>query len=562
MIRDPESILTEEDAAAYRRFLDWSVGDGFDLAIVRVGSRSKREALVAWTKAQIPTAYDVNLRQVDPDKKKLWELLEAAKSTDASALLLYGLEESAAKSRIIAQLNVERDELVKAFALPWILFVHPFVYPELLQKAPDFVDFAGLWLEEAVAETRPAIPIPQFPAVIHTVTRIDESLFSDALLQRALDAVNASKLDEAKDLLATFDLEHPDPGPDMAFRMHVGGMLSFALNDLPAARMQVETALTLLTEAVETREHAVFAMMLYSLSTIEYFAGKYDEARRFIDEAFDIHRKLNREASADLVPLLDLRMFIAIEQGDFAFARQSAEQSLALKQKFHDNDQIAIVRSLEQLSLIDYLEGQVENAREKLQQALELRIRILGTDEDLSVVGTMKSLAGVLERAGDIQAAREWLDRSLAIEQRMHGAPTSDSTLQHLARIYRTEGKLDDAKACIEKVLVQQKQRYGTENHPDSAKALDVLAAILFDLGQLDRARDTYEKAIAILEQVHGTSDHYLIANYRANLAAVHRELGQFEKAKELLSRAFLTSASKLGTNHPQTQQMAALLAN
>lgn len=562
MIRDPESILAEEDAAAYRRYLEWSIGDGFDLAIIRVGLRSKRDALVAWTKAQVPEVREIDLSQVDPDKKTLWELLETAKASGASALLLYGLEESAAKSRIIAQLNVERDELVKAFALPWILFVHPVVYPELLQKAPDFVDFAGLWLEEAVRETRPAIPIPQFPAVIPTATTMDESLFSDALLQRALDAVNAWNLDEARDLLATFDLEHPDAGQDLAFRMYVGGLLSFALNDLPAARMQLETALTLLTEAVDTREHVIFVMILSSLATVEYFAGNYDEARRFIDETFELAHKLDDEAGVDLIPILNIRVLIAIEQGDFVVARQSIEQGLAIQQKLQANDPLRVVHSLEQLSLIDYLDGHADKAREQLQQALELRIQMKGTDEDMGVAGTMRSLAALLERTGDVSAARHWLERSLDIEQRLHGLSKSESTLQQLARIYRAEGKLEDAKACIEKALAQQKQRYGTENHPDSAKALDVLAAILRDSGQLERARETYEKAIAILENVHETSDHYLIAIYQANLAVVHAELGQFEKAKELLARAFLTSASKLGTKHPQTQQIASLLAN
>src|SRR5258708_3869181 len=44
----PERLVTEDGARAYRRFLEWSVGAGFKLAVVEVADPRRRAALVAW----------------------------------------------------------------------------------------------------------------------------------------------------------------------------------------------------------------------------------------------------------------------------------------------------------------------------------------------------------------------------------------------------------------------------------------------------------------------------------------------------------------------------------
>jgi len=49
----PELLLTEDNARAYRRFLDWSVGAGFKLGVVEVTEPWRRDALVAWTAATV-----------------------------------------------------------------------------------------------------------------------------------------------------------------------------------------------------------------------------------------------------------------------------------------------------------------------------------------------------------------------------------------------------------------------------------------------------------------------------------------------------------------------------
>ena len=84
----PERLLTEDNARAYRRFLDWSVGAGFKLGVVEIADPWRRDALVAWTSAIVPGTR--TLRLDEANREPLRDLVERAASPpgEMAALVL------------------------------------------------------------------------------------------------------------------------------------------------------------------------------------------------------------------------------------------------------------------------------------------------------------------------------------------------------------------------------------------------------------------------------------------------------------------------------------------
>jgi hypothetical protein len=129
------AIFAPDDARAYQRFLEWSLGMGFKLAIVEVTAPRDRDALLAWTAEVAPGLRVVKLDE--GEHRPVWTLIEEGhgEASDARVLALTRLEEASDRARICAQLNIQRDELVRAFPVPWVFVVHPSAAVELHRDA-------------------------------------------------------------------------------------------------------------------------------------------------------------------------------------------------------------------------------------------------------------------------------------------------------------------------------------------------------------------------------------------------------------------------------------------
>jgi len=512
MIRDPESILGSEDGAAYRRFLDWSPGAGFDLAIVKVTLPAKRDALIAWTKEQIPKAIEIDLRQVSPERSRLWDLLNTAvQEQGATMLIAYGLEQALDPARILAQLNVERDELVKAFALPWILFVHPAVYADVVHKAPDFVDFAGLWLEEAhsdvVAESLVVMPEVRAEAFGHVA---DETSGKRDLLTEAAQAIATWRMDEARDLLAQYGLTHPEPPRDNA-----DGALARCLRAFVDNRQ--EEALRLLREewspVVERLGNArERALTLGQVADILFARGELDEALRIRQqEELPVYMRLGDDHS------------YAVTLGqvaDILFLRGNLDEALRIRQE-------AVLPIYKRL-------GDVRNCavtRGKVADILQLRGEL---DEALRI--RREEELPVYDNLGDL---REWAVAS-----------------EKMADILYLRGDSDEALRILHNEVLPAFKRLGSERAV--ATALGHAADILQSRGQWDEVlRIRREQELPVYDRL---GDMRALLVGRANVAVALIERGRSEDAPEItrLLALALTDARRLRL--PEAQQIETII--
>lgn len=110
----PEQILGEDGGRAYRNYVDWSQGIGFALAIVEIALPRDRQALLAWTKRQLPETRAVDMAAAD--NKPMRPILDAAVAKPGTQVLaLMRLDEPQNRKALFARMNIQRDELAASF---------------------------------------------------------------------------------------------------------------------------------------------------------------------------------------------------------------------------------------------------------------------------------------------------------------------------------------------------------------------------------------------------------------------------------------------------------------
>jgi len=495
-----ESILAPEDARAYRRFLEWSIGGGFKLAIVEVTAPRDRDALVAWTVSAAPGARAVALD--DPEQRPVWALLEEACQApgEAEALVLTRLEELHDRSKVCAQLNIHRDELARAFAVPWVVLVHPSAALDLQRHAPDFCDFASLWMR-----SRPGDPATT-PALLEMrgVERSPEHLASapvreasdEELLDRAYKALSYGRVNEARDLLAEYDLQHPDARASDPRRMWLEAEQLRMRGEPALAMAQLQAALPLCSESLRP---LLRGGVLLTMGSIRESWGELDEAANLYRHVFHLYD----------------------QHGD--------QQGRAV--------------SLSAIAGILYVRGDVDEA---------LRIRQQEVLPVFEKLGDVRSRAVTLSKIADILYARGELDEALRIHQqevlpafeKLGDVHARVLTLGKIADILYARGKLDEALRIRQQEVLPAFEKLGDVHL--RAVTLGKIADILHARGDLDEALRIRQEVLPIFEKLGDVRSRALIT---AQIAIILGKRGEANEALRLLQEV-LPALEKLGDVH------------
>ena len=547
MNRDPESLLGSDDAAAYRRFLDWSVGDGFDLAIVKMTAPVHRNALVAWTKERVPRAYEIDLAQVGPGQSRLWDLLTAALNDHgATMLIFYGLEEAASRQRIIAQLNVERDELVKTFAVPWILFVHPVVYLELMQKAPDFVDFAGLWLDELPAEKAPALTVElQAPHLESPMHKSQGSAVEMDLLTEAADAIRSSRLDEARDLLARYDIAAPKLPAENSSIILARCLRAFVDNQHDEALHILREKLLPTFAQLDERQTITMGYLVEIL----FIRGEWDEALRLAkDYVIPMHERLGNVATRANMLGRVADILQARGECDEALRISRAEQ-LPVYQGLGDVREQAI--TLSRIADIVFGRGEIDEALRLYQKEVLPIFERLDDARERAI--TLEKVACILEARGELdEALRIRQEEVLPVFERLGDVRSRAITLGRVADIFQARGEFDKALRIRREEELPVYDQLGDVR--SRAVTLGRIAAIMNARGQLEQALHLRrEEEIPVYERL---GDARELSIGRANIALILLRRGKPEDMPEILRLLGLALADARRLRLPEAQQI------
>jgi len=215
----------------------------------------------------------------------------------------------------------------------------------------------------------------------------------------------------------------------------------------------------------------------------------------------------------------------AVDQHDYAAARDAYTQALAIFQRLAASDPTAFIqnllgRALRETGDLQAIQGDVAAARASYTASLAIRERLAAADPDdkltqLSLSLDLQQLGDLDMKTGDLADAKSAFERGLAIRQALLQADPSDADdqffvtglLRRIGDLARKHGDLKTARQDYEQCMAIR-QRLSAAN-PSSGLyqaglALDYfdIADVAFEQNDQETAKADYEQSLAILRRL------------------------------------------------------------
>ena len=152
--------------------------------------------------------------------------------------------------------------------------------------------------------------------------------------------------------------------------------------------------------------------------------------------------------------------------------------------------------------------------------------------ENVETANSYHKLSTVHEMLGDLSQAKDYHDRALEIRLKKLGSEHVDvaSSYSHLGIVHVMLCDLSQAKDCHDRALAIRLKKLGPE-HVDVASSYSHLGIVHEMLCYLSLAKDYHGRALAIRLKKLGP-EHVDVASSYSHLGSVHKKLGDLSQAK------------------------------
>ncbi|MCP3959037.1 MAG: serine/threonine protein kinase [bacterium] len=310
-----------------------------------------------------------------------------------------------------------------------------------------------------------------------------------------------------------------------------------------AASLEAEVA------SHQAREVSDFLLDLFEVSDPQEARGEEITALELLDAGAARIGELRGQ------PLSQSRLMLTMGRvyrklGSYEQARDLLEEALEIRRRELGEDHLETAVCLDLLASLYHDQGDYEGAEPLYRRALEIREISLGPDHQ-HVAASLNNLAFLHLAQGQDEPAEPLLLRALEIQRKVFGEDHPDlaTSLVNLGDLYRGRGQLERAEPFLRRALEVQEKVL----HPDDPSltfSLNNLAMVVHEQGFTARAVPLFRRSLEIQEKVLG-ADHPNVATGLNNLAELYRVTGEYDRAEPLYRRALAIQEEALGKTHP-----------
>jgi eukaryotic-like serine/threonine-protein kinase len=310
----------------------------------------------------------------------------------------------------------------------------------------------------------------------------------------------------------------------------------------------LELADRLVTRATEIGHPPLIVEAVRARADALQDLGRYDDAEVAAREALERALAIPmRRTAADIASFLVY--LVGHSQSRPAEARWLASVALSMAQAEGAGTELeAEARSSVAAALLS--DGHLEEAREHLELALEIRQRLFG-ERDSRVARSMHALGVNAADRGDYDAAEDYLRRALEVRIEAMGEnhPSIGYTLNSLSNLLRIKGELEEGLALAEHALAVR-QKALPANHPAIGATLNNIGLIHYMNGDYEAAAEWNRRALEVREAAHGP-EHPEVADSHNNIGVALNALGRYAESAQAHERALEIREKLLGPEHP-----------
>ena len=235
--------------------------------------------------------------------------------------------------------------------------------------------------------------------------------------------------------------------------------------------------------------------------------------------------------------------------GELDQAKDYLQQALEIFTNVLGPNHKDVAESYSNLGLVYRALGELELAKDYHQHALEIFINVLGPSHK-DVAKSYNNLGLVYGALGEQEQARDYHQKALEIFINVLGPNHNDvaTSYNNLGLLFHDMGELEQAKNYHQRAMRTRTMVLGL-NHIKVAKSYDNLGSVYRDMRELEQAKDCHQKALEIFINLLGP-DHNDVATSYSNLGLVYYDMRELEKAKRYLQQALEIKINVLGPNH------------
>jgi serine/threonine protein kinase len=196
--------------------------------------------------------------------------------------------------------------------------------------------------------------------------------------------------------------------------------------------------------------------------------------------------------------------------------------------------------------------GLYPEATKQLQQALDLRRRVLGPEHPDTLTSRAR-LADVFDLSGKYAQAEALHSQNLEIRRRLLGPDHPDTlrSMNDLTNVYWNQGKFAQAEALDSQILESRRRMLGPE-HPETLASMNNLAADYEDEGKYAQAEALDQQTLEIRRRTSG-AEHPETLQLINNLSIVYMNESKYPQAEALDSQVVEIQRRVLGAEHSAT---------
>jgi tetratricopeptide (TPR) repeat protein len=447
-----------------------------------------------------------------------------------------------------------------------LLTMCAFLYPDNIPKSL-FTDHPEGLPEEMCAPFSQKLVFNQLLATVHRYSLVQvsgDSLSVHRLVQTVIRSslTNEAAREWAARALALVDSAFPSGGSDAALWGVCGTLLPHALEATDNA------------EAVGA-ESLQGALLLNKVATFLWARSENSKAKRLLEQALALERSRHGDDLAIANRLNDLGL-VLWDMGRLEEARSALEQTLEVRRAGLGGNHPDVAVTLNNLGavLCDLEAG--PDAHGVLTEA----IGIWSSDHintSPTIALALSNLGVSLMIMGRLDLARAALEQSVGAWDSMSApSDTEASNLSHLAgerAYYERDLRIPDgappsvaAPDCgrLTNIATARDQAVEwarkTGQHAAVATTIDNLGVVLARTADLAEARDLFFRGLGI-RQLHFGSDHPDVAWSLDNIAGVTADMGELAVARSLFEEALEIRVARLGPGHPDVATTISNLA-
>ena len=298
-------------------------------------------------------------------------------------------------------------------------------------------------------------------------------------------------------------------------------------------------------ERLHGKESAEVAEALNELGKLFWWKGDLVSAEPFFREALAIRRKVYGNNHPSVAKSLNNVAVLLNNKGDYEAAEPLYREALALQRRLLGDENGDTASMM--VNLGDFLAdhgGKFDEAEALMRAALDIRRKLFGPDH-LSVLLSLRALAGLCEAKRDYARAVEYRRDELAMARRLYGseAHVGESCRYLALSLAYYAGDHASAEPLLREGLAIQRKVIG-DAHPETNKSLSTLGYVLYLKGDLPGAEAALRQALAAQRSKVTSNREDFLNLTLITLGRVLTERGAAREAEPLLREALQTLAN------------------